>query len=232
MTRKFKSFLEKDEEISKLLNYPGVYRFIGFHQLTGNESYPLYVGKSGDTEGVWDYYHNKVSKSKQSQVLIGRILRHLNNDAGILNMIMDDYSMLKKIEFWYVDPRDFEINEFNLFKETIIYLEYYIKYEINETPYYNQIIKTQKKIIDPSKLILEKALKIFKNNKKEIDFPKDILSEREKIFHNYFKAITESPVRMLVKFRRYKKLENIMNGFFESWKNLEKEDFFWHRLDE
>ena len=232
MTKKFKSFLEKDEEISKLLNYPGVYRFIGLHQLTGNEYYPLYVGKSGDTEGVWNYYHDKNTINKLSQILLGRILRHLNNDAGILNMIMDDYSMLKKIEFWYVNPENFKENEFSMFKDTIIYLEYYIKHEINEIPYYNQVIKTKKKNLNPPKYISDKTLEIFKSNKTVINFPKDILSEREKRFHNYFKAIAESPIRMLVKFRRYKKLESIMNEFFESWKNLEKENYFWHRLDE
>jgi len=34
----------------------GVYRFIGFNQLTGESNRALYVGKSGDKKPVWDFF--------------------------------------------------------------------------------------------------------------------------------------------------------------------------------
>ena len=81
---------------------------------------------------------------------------------------------------------------------------------------------------------MEKIVNIVKdiitNNKKVIEFPE--LSSIEQKFLNYYTVITSVPIKKLISFRRYKTVKDFVESFIESWKELKKENYFWHKIYE
>lgn len=222
MTKNLKSILDDFNP-----DYPGVYRFIGYHPIKLNKISPFYVGKSGDSESVWDYIRGG-RKGKIPQMLKGRILRHLNDDAGILGMIIDDIKFLKCLEYWIVDPIDFKNVENYL--EAIRYLEYYIRIEIAEKTYYDEIVNVSIRPVIVNEEIVSIVKEIYKNKKQIIEFPE--LSDIEQKFLNYYNVITSVPIKKLISFRRYKTVNDFVESFIESWKDIKKENYFWHKIYE
>ncbi len=206
------------------LDYPRVYRFIGYHPIKINVICPLYVGISGDSKNVWDFIRSKKENSRKNapQMLKGRILRYLNDDAGILGMIIDDIKLLKSIEYRVVDPNNFE--NLDNFRKAIRYLEYYIRVGIGEKTYYDEIINVSVKLVEADETMKNIVKNLFLNNKVTIDIPD--LSGIEKEFLNYYSVITSIPIKKLINFRRYKTVKDVMNKFLESWDAIKKENYF------
>ncbi|MFX1277078.1 MAG: hypothetical protein ACFFBP_21105 [Promethearchaeota archaeon] len=205
------------------IDFPGVYRFIGFHQILEDSNYPLYVGKSGDTEKVWNYIRGG-RKGNGPQMLKGRILRHLNDDAGVISTIIDKINYLKSLEYWIVNPNDYD--QVDLFLDVVRYLEYYIR--TNKKTYYDEIINVQIQEIKPSVDVEQIVKKIIKD-KHVIEFSQ-LFSDEEREFLNYYSVITSTPIKNLINFRRYNTAKDLIDQFFESWKKITKDNYFWHKI--
>ncbi len=206
-------------------DYPGVYRFIGYHPIKLNKISIFYVGKSGDSKSVWEYIRGG-REGKVPQMLKGRILRHLNDDAGVLGMVIDDIKFLKYLEYWIVDPKDFEIVE--EFLATIRYLEYYIRVKLKEKTYYDEIINVSIRPVNANEKIKKLAEGLFNNKKNTIEFPELCVNEQK--FLNYYNVITSVPIKKLISFRRYKTVNDFVENFIKSWNRLKKENYFWHKI--
>ncbi len=224
------SYISILERYKTELEHPGVYRFMGINPLTLEENYPLYVGLAG--QEAFDFIkEGKASqKVKKPQMLRGRIKRHLTDDAGVLGNIIDDIRYLSAIDYWVVDPTQFQ-SKID-FISTLTNLEYEIR---SETPtYYDEDLKLSSyssKTVVLANPALKKILQEIKKQKQVISLEGFQLSDIESQFQQIFQVLTTSPIRRYIKFRQYNRISYLFQSLFNYWDLLDKKNLHWTHFE-